>query len=86
VIGVSLLVLGYKIRAETEREWMLYVAGALSLLLGLLMFLFPGMGGLSLVYTIAFWAIVVGLLRIFIAFTVKNLPEKAGERLRDAAA
>jgi uncharacterized membrane protein HdeD (DUF308 family) len=86
VIGVSLLVLGYKIRAETEREWMLYLAGALSLLLGILMFMFPGLGGLSLVYTIAFWAIVVGVLRIVIAFKVKNLPEQLGDRLRDAPA
>ena len=30
--------------------------------------------------------VVVGLLRIFIAFKVKNLPEKVGERLRGAAA
>ena len=86
VIGVSLLVLGYKIRAETEREWMLYLAGGLSLLLGILMFLNPGLGGVSLVYTIAFWAILIGVLRIVIAFKVKNLPEKVGERLRGAAA
>lgn len=86
VIGVSLLVLGFKIRAETEREWMLYVAGGLSLLLGILMFLNPGLGGVSLVYTIAFWAILVGILRVFIAFKVKNLPEKVGDRLRGAAA
>jgi len=86
VVGVGLLVLGYKIRAETEREWMLYLAGALSLLLGIMMFAFPGLGGVSLVYTIAFWAIVVGVLRIVIAFKVKNLPERVGERLRDAAA
>jgi uncharacterized membrane protein HdeD (DUF308 family) len=86
VIGVALLVLGYKIRAETEREWMLYVAGGLSLLLGVLMFLNPGVGGVSLVYTIAFWAILIGILRIIIAFKVKNLPEKVGERLHDAPA
>jgi uncharacterized membrane protein HdeD (DUF308 family) len=86
VIGVGLLVLGYKIRAETEREWMLYLAGGLSLLLGILMFVKPGIGGVSLVYTIAFWAIVIGALRIVIAFKVKNLPEKVGERVRGAAA
>jgi uncharacterized membrane protein HdeD (DUF308 family) len=86
VVGVALLVLGYKIRAETEREWMLYLAGGLSLLLGVLMFLNPGLGGVSLVYTIAFWAILIGILRVVIAFKVKNLPEKVGERLHDAAA
>jgi uncharacterized membrane protein HdeD (DUF308 family) len=85
VVGVALLVLGYKIRAETEREWMLYVAGGLSLLLGVLMFLNPGLGGVSLVYTVAFWAIMVGILRVVIAFKVKNLPGKVGERLHDAA-
>jgi uncharacterized membrane protein HdeD (DUF308 family) len=86
VVGVALLVLGYKIRAETEREWMLYLAGGLSLLLGVLMFLNPGLGGVSLVYTIAFWAILIGILRVVIAFKVKNLPGKVGERLHDAAA
>jgi len=29
---------------------------------------------------IASWAIVVGTLKIFFAFKVKNLPERVGER------
>jgi uncharacterized membrane protein HdeD (DUF308 family) len=86
VIGVSLVVLGYKVRAETEREWILYLAGAASLLLGVLMLLNPGIGGISLVYTIATWAIVIGILRVMIAFKVKNLPDQVRERLGRAAA
>ena len=32
ILGIALMTLGYKIRAATEREWMLYLAGALSLI------------------------------------------------------
>jgi len=81
MLGVFTIMLGYKVRQATEREWMLYVIGALSVLFGLLVVLNPGAGGLSIVYLIASWAIVIGALKVFFAFKVKSLPERVGDRL-----
>jgi hypothetical protein len=38
------------------------------------------------VWMIATWAIVIGLLRIFFAFFVRNLKEDVGERIRGGTA
>ena len=80
LLGVFLLMLGYKVRQATSREWILYVTGALSLLFGILVIMNPAAGGLSVVYLIAGWALVVGMLKVLFAFRVKNLPERAGEK------
>lgn len=81
MLGVFTIMLGYKVRQATEREWMLYLIGALSVLFGLLVVLNPGAGGLSIVYLIASWAIVIGALKVFFALKVKNLPERVEDRL-----
>jgi uncharacterized membrane protein HdeD (DUF308 family) len=80
VLGVFLLMLGYKVRQATSREWILYVTGALSILFGILVIMNPLAGSVSIVYMIAGWALVVGALKVLFAFKVKNLPERAGEK------
>jgi uncharacterized membrane protein HdeD (DUF308 family) len=80
VLGVFLLMLGYKVRKATSREWILYVTGALSILFGILVIMNPLAGSVSIVYMIAGWALVVGALKVLFAFRVKNLPERAGEK------
>jgi uncharacterized membrane protein HdeD (DUF308 family) len=81
LLGVFLAMLGYKVRAATSREWILYLTGALSILFGILVVINPLAGSLSIVYLIACWALVIGVLKVFFAFKVKNLPEQIGNRL-----
>ncbi len=81
LLGVFLAMLGYKVRAATSREWILYLTGALSILFGVLVVINPLAGSLSIVYLIACWALVIGVLKVFFAFKVKNLPEQIGNRL-----
>ena len=80
VLGVFMVTLGYKVRQATRREWILYLTGALSILFGLTVIANPAVGGLSIIYVVASWAIVIGTLKIFFGFKVKNLPERVGER------
>jgi uncharacterized membrane protein HdeD (DUF308 family) len=81
-IGLTSLYLGWKIRAEIPNEWILYLSGALSVMFSLLILFKPGVGGLSVVYVIASWAILVGALRLWFAFRVRKL----GGRIREVAA
>jgi uncharacterized membrane protein HdeD (DUF308 family) len=85
LFGALLLTLGFKVRKETEREWILYVNGGLSVLFGILIIARPAEGAVSVVYLIAFWAILLGALKIWFAFKVKNLPDAVGERLASRA-
>jgi len=80
LLGVFLVMLGYKVRKATTREWIPYLAGALSILFGVLVLVTPALGGVSIVYVIAAWAIVIGAFKILFGFKVKNLPERVGER------
>jgi uncharacterized membrane protein HdeD (DUF308 family) len=80
MLGVFLVMLGYKVRAATEREWILYLTGGLSILFGVLVIVNPAVGGLSVILMIATWAIITGALKIIFAFKVKNLPERMANR------
>lgn len=80
LLGVFLLVLGYKVRKATTREWMLYAAGALSVLFGMLVIANPLAGGISIVYVIACWAIVIGALKVWFGIKVKRLPGRLGDK------
>jgi len=80
MLGVFLVMLGYKVRAVTEREWILYLTGAVSVLFGILIIANPGIGGLSVILMIASWAIVTGVLKIVFAFRVRSLPDRMANR------
>jgi hypothetical protein len=82
ILGIALMTLGYKIRAATEREWMLYLAGALSIAFGIAMMLHPIFAGLSLALIAGAWALIVGVLRIVIAFKLRKLTTTVGKPLR----
>ena len=81
MLGVFLIMLGYKVRAATQREWILYLAGALSVLFGILIVANPLAGSLSVITLIAAWALVTGVLKVIFAIKVKNLPSRGSERI-----
>ena len=76
VVGVLIVMLGYRVRQVTTREWMLYVTGALSVLFGLLVLFRPQVGGLSIVALIAGWAIVTGVLKFVVGMNLRKFPQQ----------
>jgi uncharacterized membrane protein HdeD (DUF308 family) len=84
MLGVFLIMLGYKVRAATEREWILYLTGALSVLFGIMVIANPAAGSLSVITLIAMWALVTGALKIIFAFRVRNLPDRISDRIASA--
>jgi uncharacterized membrane protein HdeD (DUF308 family) len=85
LIGVSSLMLGWRIRKEVSSEWVLYITGVLSVLFSLLILFRPGVGGATVVYLIATWAVVIGALRIFFAFHVRKLGSNIESRAEASA-
>ena len=73
VLGVFLVMLGYKVRKTTGREWLLYLAGALSILFGILVIANPVTGSRTVVYMIASWSLVIGVLKVAFGFKVRKL-------------
>ena len=71
-LGLFLVMLGYKVRKATSREWMLYLAGALSILFGVLVIVNPMTGSRTIVYMIASWSLVIGALKVAFGFKVRS--------------
>lgn len=63
-IGILQIVAAIRLRKRIEREWLLALSGLVSVAFGVLMFVRPGAGALAVVWMIAFYAIVFGLLLV----------------------
>jgi uncharacterized membrane protein HdeD (DUF308 family) len=80
LLGVLLIMLGYKVRKATSREWVLYLTGGLSILFGILVFTNPIAGSLSIVYMIAAWSLLIGILKVVFGLKVRKLPDAARDK------
>lgn len=73
VLGVFLVMLGHKVRKTTSREWLLYLAGALSILFGILVIASPVTGSRTIVLLIASWSLAIGVLKVAFGLKVRKL-------------
>ena len=72
VNGVFEIATAIRLRRVIEHEWLLALAGILSVLLGIVMLLQPGAGALALVWWIGGFAIAFGVLLVALAFRVRR--------------
>lgn len=72
VIGVLDIVTAIRLRKVMRTEWMLILGGIASIVFGALVFLFPAAGALALVWMIALYAIVTGVLLLAVAFRLRT--------------
>jgi uncharacterized membrane protein HdeD (DUF308 family) len=78
VTGALEIMAAINLRREMINEWLLILAGALSVLFGILLVVMgPGPGLLTLVWLIGTYAIIVGALRIALAFRLHSLASVA---------
>jgi uncharacterized membrane protein HdeD (DUF308 family) len=71
-IGVLQIVGAIRLRKEIDNEWLLILSGVVSVLFGLAIVYNPGAGALGLVWVIATYAIIAGVLYIGLAFRLKK--------------
>lgn len=76
VTGVLDIVAGIRLRKEIEGEWLLILGGIASVLFGLIAFARPGAGALVVIWLIATYAIILGVLQVILAFKVRSWGEK----------
>lgn len=72
VTGVAEIVTAVRLRRVVSDEWMLLLAGALSVLFAVVLVLRPGVGALAVVLWIGSYAILLGVLLLALAFRLRS--------------
>ncbi len=72
VTGILEIAAAIRLRNEITNEWMLGLGGLISIALGVLLFLYPLAGGLAIIWTIAAYALIFGVLLVALGFRLKN--------------
>lgn len=74
VTGVLEIAAALRLRRHIPGEWALMLTGVLSILFGIFVFLAPLAGAVALVWIIAVYAILFGILWITLGFRLRNHP------------
>jgi uncharacterized membrane protein HdeD (DUF308 family) len=73
VTGIFEIVAAIQLRRLIVGEWAMILSGLLSIALGVVLFVFPGAGAVSLVWMIGIYAILFGTALIFLAIRLRGL-------------
>jgi uncharacterized membrane protein HdeD (DUF308 family) len=72
VTGIMEIVAAFVIRGFAAQEWALGLAGIISIVFGIILFVHPGAGLLSILWLVGIYAIIFGILFIVRAFQLRS--------------
>jgi uncharacterized membrane protein HdeD (DUF308 family) len=72
VRGVAEIAMAIQLRKVLTGEWLLALAGVVSVAFGVFLFAYPGAGAVAVVLWIGVWAAVLGVLLIALAFRLRK--------------
>ena len=78
VTGVVEIVAAIDLRKQMQNEWLLGLAGALSIIFGIVVAVFPDAGALAVVWTVGAYALLFGVTLIVLAFRVRAMGKRLG--------
>jgi uncharacterized membrane protein HdeD (DUF308 family) len=75
ITGILEIVAAIRLRHEITNEWFLALGGVLSIGLGILLFLQPAAGSLAIIWMIAGYALVFGILLVILGIRLRGWKE-----------
>ena len=78
VQGVFQIAIAIRLRKVIEGEWLMMLAGAISIAFGVMVLLFPGAGALAMVWLVSFQAIVSGILLLMLGLRARSWKQRGG--------
>lgn len=72
VTGILEIAAAVRLRDEISNEWVLGLGGFVSMVLGVLLFLQPAAGGLAILWIIAGYALIFGILFVILGFRLRS--------------
>jgi uncharacterized membrane protein HdeD (DUF308 family) len=73
MIGASEIAMAVKLRHEIKGEWLLILMGLASIVFAVLLLWNPVAGAAAVIWLIAWYAVVLGILAIFFGFRLRSL-------------
>lgn len=86
VTGVAEIVTAVRMRSQISSEWLLIFVGALSVIFGLLLLLWPGLGALAIITVIGVYAIIFGVALAIAGFRLKGTTASATSTVTESDA
>ena len=77
VTGIFEIIAAIRLREQIKGEFWLGLAGLASILFGVILLVFPGVGALSLVWLIGSFALVFGLFLVILGWRLRGVNEMA---------
>lgn len=74
ITGIFELVTAFRLRSALPNEWLWIVNGILSVVLGILILIFPGAGLVALVWLLGFYAVLAGITMIALSLRLRRAP------------
>jgi uncharacterized membrane protein HdeD (DUF308 family) len=81
IIGVLQIIAAIRLRAEIKGEWLLGLAGLASVVFGVVLIVHPGAGVLTVLWLIALYAVLSGILLVFLALKMRSLRGRVGDKI-----
>jgi uncharacterized membrane protein HdeD (DUF308 family) len=72
ITGIMEMVAAVRLRKEITGEWLLFLAGVLSVIAGIAIAFMPGPGAVAVVWTIAAYALVSGIVMIALGLRLRG--------------
>ncbi|HEY8165915.1 MAG TPA: HdeD family acid-resistance protein [Gemmatimonadaceae bacterium] len=72
ITGAFEIAAAIRLRKIIEGEWMLIIGGILSIVLAILIAVFPGVGAITLAFWLGAYALVYGIVNLVLAFKVRR--------------